>query len=655
MSEKEQRNLIPRPDVTTPVLAWLTKVRGGKPVSDMWRRQWHIHTYVIPRLIRGFWFLFNRKMLRRYAFTFACLATLLALAYAIEDWRGKNAWLRYKKDLMAKGIVMDWDTYVSQNPQLKVLTNEKDRLLVNNVFALSIPQTNTVRLSISTYPNRQLAAFKNHPPDYEAIAALPEHGTNEISIENLRALGGENNAVDIRKHLWKDPQSSLNELAAQSGLNLDNNSKSLLSYFAPWLREEMLPDWENLGSLEVMAKLLKMQGAGAGASLSAGKVQVRLDVSKATLREWCRVNRPWMENLTRALRSPGNKLDIQFDAPLIKVRHNFVAIRTLAQSFTLGAQLALADKRMDDVWFYLDGLESMMSFMAEPPHVILSTMIEETIAEQYMEVLETGLRLRAFSRTDLLRIRSILSGINLVQHFKRAGNGWERLNQIYNFEHLQRSSWVKAFDPDPHRDLIGFNSGPKGWLGFAMRVAPEGWYYQNLLRIQRETETLDGALDSEHRTVNSQTIAEFYELWKKEKGVYPGSYSILKRLVTADYESSFQILAINQSRLHILTIATALEEYRLAHDSYPVKLEGLMPKYLIEIPNDVIDGQPMRYRLEAKDSFVLYSVGWNRKDEGGAIKVTDYLVNPPKLGFTFYSKNRTHGDWVFRSKPLPNQ
>ena len=32
--------------------------------------------------------------------------------YAEEDWRGKSAWKNCKRELEAKGAVLDWDKYI---------------------------------------------------------------------------------------------------------------------------------------------------------------------------------------------------------------------------------------------------------------------------------------------------------------------------------------------------------------------------------------------------------------------------------------------------------------------------------------------------------------------------------------------------------------
>ena len=64
-------------------------------------------------------------------------------------------------------------------------------------------------------------------------------------------------------------------------------------------------------------------------------------------------------------------------------------------------------------------------------------------------------------------------------------------------------------------------------------------------------------------------------------------------------------------------MACALERYRLANGQFPEKLDSLTPQYISRLPNDVITGQPYKYRRADDGQFILYSVGWNEKDDGG--------------------------------------
>jgi hypothetical protein len=52
------------------------------------------------------------------------------------------------------------------------------------------------------------------------------------------------------------------------------------------------------------------------------------------------------------------------------------------------------------------------------------------------------------------------------------------------------------------------------------------------------------------------------------------------------------------------------------------------------LSNDVITGQPYKYRRTDDSQFILYSVGWNEKDDGGV---------PSQHGLF----DDQEGDWVW--------
>lgn len=76
--------------------------------------------------------------------------------------------------------------------------------------------------------------------------------------------------------------------------------------------------------------------------------------------------------------------------------------------------------------------------------------------------------------------------------------------------------------------------------------------------------------------------------------------------------------------------ALALMRYRRDNGSYPSTLSLLVPRYISEVPIDVFDGQPMRYRLEGS-GYILYSVSVNLEDDNGV-----------------HNDAWRNGDWVWR-------
>jgi hypothetical protein len=91
--------------------------------------------------------------------------------------------------------------------------------------------------------------------------------------------------------------------------------------------------------------------------------------------------------------------------------------------------------------------------------------------------------------------------------------------------------------------------------------------------------------------------------------------------------------AMAQTSADQAALACALERFRLSNGQFPEKLDALAPRFVPQLPNDVVTGDALKYRRTDGDVFVLYSVGWNEKDDGGT---------PGKTLFD------NQGDWVWR-------
>jgi hypothetical protein len=62
--------------------------------------------------------------------------------------------------------------------------------------------------------------------------------------------------------------------------------------------------------------------------------------------------------------------------------------------------------------------------------------------------------------------------------------------------------------------------------------------------------------------------------------------------------------------------ALALERFRLANGHPPAQIAEMVPAFLPAVPLDPFDGRPLRY-LPEEHGYAFYSVGENRKDDGG--------------------------------------
>jgi hypothetical protein len=73
-----------------------------------------------------------------------------------------------------------------------------------------------------------------------------------------------------------------------------------------------------------------------------------------------------------------------------------------------------------------------------------------------------------------------------------------------------------------------------------------------------------------------------------------------------------------QTRMTLDQVGLALTAYDAVHGTYPKELKELVPDYIAQVPPDPFTEQALHYERRA-DGFLLYSVGPNGKDDGGAV------------------------------------
>ena len=183
------------------------------------------------------------------------------------------------------------------------------------------------------------------------------------------------------------------------------------------------------------------------------------------------------------------------------------------------------------------------------------------------------------------------------------------------------------------------------WAGGYL-LWPEGWFDQckssMVDSILRETGGVDIGARRIYPEVGKKLEREIEQNQKSTLGWAPWNVLATLMLPPGDATESSKF-GLTQARIDQTRIACALERYRLAHQVYPPSLDPLVPEFIASLPHDVINGQPYRYRLNPDGMFLLYSVGWNEKDDDGA---TVYLAAVPGDG-GYPRIDEQKGDWVW--------
>jgi hypothetical protein len=285
-------------------------------------------------------------------------------------------------------------------------------------------------------------------------------------------------------------------------------------------------------------------------------------------------------------------------------------LRCIARLETGDAEGAFADLNL--------GFTLSDSVRDEP--LLIDHLVRIACLNLTLQGLREGLVRHAWSDAQLAGVEKRLASVNLPAEYKKSIR-CERACCITTLQYLSDHRFKSRGEE------IGLDGIPP---------MPRGWYYQNMLAISRMDQrfTLD-AVDEQKCRFDAQKVDEGEQLLNKMRRTPYNWFA--KELVPA-ISGATRKSARAQVYLDAARIACALERHRLSKGDLPDTLKALVPAFIDRIPEDVIDGKPLRYRRTSGGGYVVYSVGWNRTDDGGTI------------GWTADKKSADvkTGDWVWQ-------
>ncbi len=97
---------------------------------------------------------------------------------------------------------------------------------------------------------------------------------------------------------------------------------------------------------------------------------------------------------------------------------------------------------------------------------------------------------------------------------------------------------------------------------------------------------------------------------------------ILISLLTPALNAAIHVEECSNVNSDLSQIAFALDTFRSEHGNYPDRLADLGPKYILEVPKDGFTSADYIYHRKG-NGYILYSVGYNHKDDGGKSRNND--------------------------------
>lgn len=295
-------------------------------------------------------------------------------------------------------------------------------------------------------------------------------------------------------------------------------------------------------------------------------------------------------------------------------------IRGLVRVLALRAQAELVmgkpDQALDDlslIFRLQDGLKD------EP--LIISQLVRLACCSVLLQPLGEGLAEHRWSDAQLRVIQEQLQRIDPLTSTLRALRGERDLlvNPVFDAGIL-----------NPH--------GPN--------ILPRGWVRLEQLNLNRAgDEMLFPRIDLAARVVSPRVNHSLDRAFKEFSDhswfdLFFVRHRLFAKMLLPPLFSVPQKAALTQSELDLAAVSCALERCRLAEGHYPEQLIALAPRFMTALPHDVINGQPLKYRRTDDGRFILYSVGWNDKDDRGVAAQTEENA-----------RDRRNGDWVWEYPP----
>jgi tetratricopeptide (TPR) repeat protein len=229
-------------------------------------------------------------------------------------------------------------------------------------------------------------------------------------------------------------------------------------------------------------------------------------------------------------------------------------------------------------------------------------------------ILMEGLRRHSWNLPQIKQMEEILASLNLLED-----SAFDlRLNRANIFASLEKIE-------NRSRSLEG-NEDPGIYLVSEYRwIRPSGWWSEEQSFYSRSVQT---HIEAFHPARGLMDRAAFPSRVPHERWELPADVNFPKLIyipLASEMEFGLDTLgpsfAKAETYRRLALLACRLEEFRIGHGQYPDKLEEL-PDLPAHLNQEVLSETPLRYQRKG-EGYLLYSVGWDQKDDGGVMDDND--------------------------------
>lgn len=325
----------------------------------------------------------------------------------------------------------------------------------------------------------------------------------------------------------------------------------------------------------------------------------------------------------------------------LKLPH-YQAAQSLAKALALRARAAVAAGESAEAARSILAIHRLAAASEQEP-LLIGFLVGNSLEMQALECLWLGLRERMFAAEDLKQLQDAFATNPTTANALLAMRG-ELAAGLNAMEFLQlAASGQRTMDEDLRKNLAIDGLAVGRYLG---RLLPGGLFdHWKSTMVEAEMRHLIQPLKKGGlRELQSRGDAMSAEIKQNANVLLHPDYLFARLILPAVGTVSSHALLLDARRQQVLA-ALALERFFGKHAHYPAALAELTPEFLPAVPADPCDGKPMRYRLTPAGRYLLWSVGFDGKDDNG--RVASDARNAGKL-----NKPQYLGDWTWQYEPV---
>ena len=566
---------------------------------------------------RFFRWLFSWRVMCRWLFALACVATLTGVLYAVENWRGKRAWEKCRRELEAQGAVLDWSALIPPpvpDEQNIFKAPKMAEWFVKGSWAGAVSGD----LSQSRHTNAPFSLApgwntKSAPVLVAEVDVVPPGGSLPPRKLDAVLRFDDPAAREQAAKLLRESVGLCAEGTTSCGLvarSLDQINPVHLV-----VQADTVPTTMALGDF-LSPRLSHFQVTPVGSNA----FRISLKPRVYTAAEYLALSQPAVPDLDllrEALKRRCARMDSDYQRPFERPIPAFVRLRTVAQMLSQRAQCYLLLGQSEAAWHELALVRDMCRILeGSPPSKatnLVEAMIDVAITGLYTSIIKDGLRLQAWREPELAAMQNQLKDVNLLPLVPEVMQA-SRAGVCHTFETTSSAEFKKWFLRwDEPKNLLGRLKNPRFLF---ITFTPRGWMYQNLCVIALQDQMAIESFDLPNNQVLPHRVDGISNRVQTAFSHFT-PYTFLGGATVPNFVKATRTLARNQTLANEAFIACGLERYRLANRQYPETIEALVPQFAEKLPHDIIGGQPLKYHRTTDGRFVLYSIGWNEKDDGG--------------------------------------